>query len=190
MGRGGARHFHLGGPLAHTIYSDWIKPFDAWVTKFPFTVILAGIVFALWRYLRNKKWEVCIMTTPLLSNVLHRAMITRESPQALWAPRPWSRYSNFRLQASKFFGSSSNIYKLLAPAPEQFAPKNQKKTLYYSYNSFAQQTISVERNPNFRLRLQLFKLASAAGSCSTALVRSRLTLIHISSSCWTIYRSF
>jgi len=31
--------------------------------------------------------------------------------------------------ASKFFGSNSNIYKFLAPAPEQFGPKNKKKKL-------------------------------------------------------------
>ena len=44
--------------------------------KFPFAFILAVIIVALWRLLRNDKWEVLMITYPLLSNVHHRAMIT------------------------------------------------------------------------------------------------------------------
>jgi len=57
-----------------------------------------------------------MITSPLLSNVRQRAMITAVSTLRTNLPRLWSRYSNFRLRlqfrVSKFFGSSSNIYKL------------------------------------------------------------------------------
>jgi len=68
-------------------------------------------------------------------------------------------------------GSSSAHRNLLAPAPEQFGPKDQKKTLHYLYNSLARQTISVDPEPKFQtpvppsirfwLRLQPSKIASA-----------------------------
>jgi len=76
--------------------------------------------------------------------------------------------------------------------------KIRKKTLHYLYNSLVPQTISMNPEPKFQvsappsksfwLRLQLFKIASAPGSSSTALLCTRL--IHISPSYWTIYRSF
>jgi len=48
--------------------------------KFPFASILAGAIVALWRSLRSNEWEGLMITSPLLSNVRHRAMITPVSP--------------------------------------------------------------------------------------------------------------
>jgi len=42
--------------------------------KFPFSLILAGIIIALWCWLHNNQWEVLTRTCPLLRNKSHRAM--------------------------------------------------------------------------------------------------------------------
>jgi len=44
--------------------------------KFPFAFILAGIVVAYDVMLCNDKREILMVTSPLSSNVRHRAMIT------------------------------------------------------------------------------------------------------------------
>jgi len=69
---------------------------------------MLGSTWTLWTLTsRNTQWEVRVITSPLLSNVRHRAMMTPASPQALCVPRLWSRYSNFRLrlQHLEAFGS-------------------------------------------------------------------------------------
>jgi len=48
--------------------------------KFPFALILAGTIVALWRQLRNNEWAVLMRTRPLLRNWGHRAMTTPVSP--------------------------------------------------------------------------------------------------------------
>jgi len=66
----------------HTIYSNWIKPFDACVTA------ISICFHSGWHYrcpvcdvmLCKNKWEILMITSPLLSNVRHRAMITPVSP--------------------------------------------------------------------------------------------------------------
>jgi len=86
----------------------------------------------------------------------------------------------------------------LAPfvAPEQFGPKNQKKTLYYLYKSLVPQTISVDPEPTFQASVPPSKIIGS-GSSHAKLFRvwlhtpaAYIRLIHISLSCWTIYRSF
>jgi len=47
--------------------------------QFQFALILAGTIFALRRWLRNKEWEVVMRTCPLLRDQRHRAMITSVS---------------------------------------------------------------------------------------------------------------
>ena len=47
--------FMIVSQAHHTIYSDWIKPFEACITKYIFAFILAGIIVALWRQLRENK---------------------------------------------------------------------------------------------------------------------------------------
>jgi len=48
--------------------------------KFPFVLILAGTIIALWRWLRNREWEVLMRTCALLRKLRHKAMITPVSP--------------------------------------------------------------------------------------------------------------
>jgi len=99
-------------------------------------------------------------------------------------------------------GAGAMFMKRRAPEPELWHFLRRFHSPDYLYNPLAPQTISVDPEPKFQapaaappsksfwLRLQPFKTASApgSGSRSTALLRTRL--IHISSSCWTIYRSF
>jgi len=54
------------------------------------------------------------------------------------------------------FGSVSNIYKFLDPAPEWFCPN--WKPLYYLYNLLAPQTRAVEREPEFQAPAPLSKI--------------------------------
>ena len=85
-----------------------------------------------------------MITSPLLSNVRHRAMIMPVSPLRtkavelvlkLGAPAPASGINILWLR----------LQHLELLAPEQFGPKNQRKTLYYYlYSSFAPQIISVD----------------------------------------------
>ena len=105
-----------------------------------------------------------MITSPLLSNIRHRAMITPVRLQVLCVPRLWSRYSNFRLrfQHPEAFGSGSGSRTILS--------KKSEKTLYYLYNSLVPQTISVDPEPKFQasvpppksfwLRLQPPKIVS------------------------------
>ena len=63
-----------------TIYSDWMQSFEACITeicshsgwhyRFPVTIVTVRI----------NEWEVAMITSPLLSNVRHKAMITPVSP--------------------------------------------------------------------------------------------------------------
>ena len=46
----------------------------------------------------------------------------------------------------------------MAPAAEQFCPKDEKKTCYYLYNLLAQQTISVDQEPTFQAPVPPFKI--------------------------------
>jgi len=125
-----------------------------------------------------------MITSPLLSSILHRAMTTPVSPLHTKAVGSVLK-SRFRLQLRAFtffgFGSGSNISKFLALASEEFGPKNQKKTCIicitrlplHLYNSLAPQTISVDPEPKFQApapqpccALRLFMLARVAGQLS------------------------
>ena len=69
--------------------------------KFPFAFILAGIIVALCRKLSNNKCVVLMMTSPLLSNIRHRAMITPVSPLLTRlihiSPSCWTIYHPFEI---------------------------------------------------------------------------------------------
>jgi len=92
---------------------------------------------------------------------------------------------------TQIFGSSSGHLNFLASDPtprglclrlhNNLVQKIRKKALYYLYHSLTQQTISVDPEPKFALaptstsfwlRLQPFKIASAPGSDSSALLRT------------------
>jgi len=62
-----------------------------------------------------------VITSPLLSNIRHRAMITPVRLQVLCVPRLWSRYSNFRLrfQHPEAFGSGSDSRTILSKKSEK-----------------------------------------------------------------------
>ena len=69
--------------------------------KFPFTLILAGTVVALWRHLRNNEWVVLMKTRPLLRDVRHRAMIAPVSSLRNRIihinPSYWTIYRSFEI---------------------------------------------------------------------------------------------
>ena len=63
-----------------TIYTDWMQSFEACITKI--------CIHSGWHYCcsvmfvtaRSNEWEVVMITSPMLSNVRHKAMITPVSP--------------------------------------------------------------------------------------------------------------
>ena len=69
--------------------------------KYPFAFILAGIIFTLCHKLSNNKWVIIMMTSPLLSNIRHRAMITPVSPLLTRlihiSPSCWTIYRPFEI---------------------------------------------------------------------------------------------
>jgi len=69
--------------------------------KFPFALILAGIIITLWRWLRNNEWEVLTTTCPLLRNLRHKAMVTPVSPLRTGlihiSPSYWTIFYSFEI---------------------------------------------------------------------------------------------
>jgi len=87
--RGDQRH-----SAHHSIYSDWKKRSRLASPKFLFALVLTGIIAAQWRY---NKWEVLMITSLLLSNVRHRAVITPVSPLLIRIIHISPSYSTFYL---------------------------------------------------------------------------------------------
>jgi len=74
----------------------------------------------------------------------------------------WSQYPNFSLWHLNF----------LAPAPEQFGPKNKKKICIICITRFFHNLYLWNRNPNFRLLSQPFKFTWAPASIALVMFSS------------------
>ena len=83
-----------------TIYSDWIKPFDACVTG------ISICFHSGWHYCCSVTlviWWVLMISSPLLSNVRHAAVITPVSPLLTRtrlihiSPSCWTIYGSFEI---------------------------------------------------------------------------------------------
>ena len=79
LSRGDSRSIASLGLIMHSFLTE-CNHSRLWSLKFPFVLILAGTIIALWRWLRNSEWEVLMRTCALLRNRRHQAIITPFSP--------------------------------------------------------------------------------------------------------------
>jgi len=87
----------------HAVYANWLQPFERCVTGISI-YFHSGRHYRCsvpLRYLRNSKWEVHMVTFPLLSNVRQKAMITPVSPLLTMLvhidPSYWKIYNSFEI---------------------------------------------------------------------------------------------
>ena len=74
-----------------------------------------------------------------------------------------------------FFGSGSNIYKFLAPAPKQFGLENKKKTCIICITHLFHKLYLWNRNPNFRIWPQPSKITWDLASITLAFFISKVS---------------
>jgi len=110
-------------------------------------------------------------------------------------PGLWTRNSNFglriQLQASKSFGFGSNLWKLLAPAPNRFGPLEAKNLcIICTIGLLHKLFMSVELELMFKAPAPPFKtiwpIQNCLGSCSRSVPRPWFQFAFFRGACSTM----
>jgi len=109
--------------------------------------------------------KILVMTSPLLSNV----RTSQSNDNASNSSACQGCGAGTQISDSSF---SSGHLIFLAPAPEQFGPKNEKKYCIICITRLLHKLYMWNRNPNFRLRLHHLKVFGS-GSSRPKLLRLR-----------------